>query len=65
MHFHHRQTDTDIVAKARDVYITSHAINHQYKLSQASKSVCNRLPISDGTEQKQTATIFAIINCII
>ena len=27
MHFRHRQMDTDIVAKARDVYITSRAKN--------------------------------------
>jgi len=33
MHFHHmqtdRQTDTDIVAEARDVYITSRAKNRK------------------------------------
>jgi len=27
MHFRHRQTDTDIVAEAQDVYITSRAKN--------------------------------------
>jgi len=29
MHFRHRQTDTEIVAQARDVYITSPAKNQE------------------------------------
>ena len=33
MHFRHRQTDTDIVAKARDVYITSRTKNAYNMLS--------------------------------
>jgi len=37
MHFRHRQTDTDIVAYARDVYITSRTKNeliyNQYKVN--------------------------------
>jgi len=31
MHFRHRETDTDIVAEALDVYITSRAKNMQWK----------------------------------
>ena len=46
MHFRHRQMDSDIVAQARDVYITSRAKNDGKKLkTKTSQKYSVRRPL--------------------